>query len=392
MMYEKTKAIISLSYCALCEQHLTPETDSREHVIPKAIGGRKAVTGFICRSCNNNHGADWDAELTNQLNPLSLFLGISRQGGNVPAQILPTFSGDKVRLSADGTMNIAIPKISTAKDGESTRLEIHAPSRKELRQALKGMQRKCPKLKSMDLDNLMSQTRDKSFYSEDPIEISQSFGGPEAGRALVKSALSLVFDAGVDPRKCDLALDYLLNPSGNPCFGFYYDDERDLVTNRPSGVPLHCVSVKGCKKNERLLGYVEFYGIHRMVLCLSESYTGKDFTHLYAIDPISGKELDITVDLELSISDIQTTYQYEKIDDNSRLAAITDVFDVAYRRDFDRAMDRVIHKAVEYAFANCGASYGETLSEDQLKLLTSLILEQLEPFILHNRAFFGIGR
>ena len=245
------------SYCIFCEILLTQQSDSKEHIIPKAIGGRKTVTGFICRPCNNKYGADWDAELSKRLSPLSLYLGISRQDGDVPSQTMPTLGGDHVRLNADGTKSIARPKFDITQEGGSTKLEIRAPSRKVLRQALAGMQRKYTKLKNMDLDDLMALASDESYYSDDPIEISQSFGGPEAGRALVKSPVALIFDAGVDPRQCDLAFDYLLNPDGKPCFGYYYDCERDLVINRPSGVPLHCICVKGSKEtgnNTRVCG------------------------------------------------------------------------------------------------------------------------------------------
>ena len=50
-------------HCALCEAPFDEANDSREHVIPNAIGGRKAVRDFICRQCNNTTGAYWDNEL-----------------------------------------------------------------------------------------------------------------------------------------------------------------------------------------------------------------------------------------------------------------------------------------------------------------------------------------
>lgn len=52
----------SPSLCILCSTRLTGETDSGEHIIPDAIGGRKAVRGFICKDCNSRTGTDWDAE------------------------------------------------------------------------------------------------------------------------------------------------------------------------------------------------------------------------------------------------------------------------------------------------------------------------------------------
>ena len=103
---------MSLAQCALCNIEITEQNDSEEHIIPNAIGGRKKVMGFICRSCNNKSGSEWDSDLSEQLNPLSLFLGISRQRGNVPSQIFETTSGEKVQIHPDEKMNYARPQYS----------------------------------------------------------------------------------------------------------------------------------------------------------------------------------------------------------------------------------------------------------------------------------------
>ncbi len=65
--------------CTLCSCSLTADNNTEEHIIPNAIGGRKKVQGFICRTCNSESGSEWDNELARQLNPLSIHLGIRRQ-------------------------------------------------------------------------------------------------------------------------------------------------------------------------------------------------------------------------------------------------------------------------------------------------------------------------
>ena len=42
--------------CALCEAPSGNGNDSREHILPNAIGGRKTVRGFLCRVCNTMAG------------------------------------------------------------------------------------------------------------------------------------------------------------------------------------------------------------------------------------------------------------------------------------------------------------------------------------------------
>ena len=47
--------------CWLCLRDLT---ETKEHIIPESMGGRKTVRGFICRACNSKTGHDWDAAVT----------------------------------------------------------------------------------------------------------------------------------------------------------------------------------------------------------------------------------------------------------------------------------------------------------------------------------------
>ena len=70
---------MSLIFCALCNVEIAEQNDSKEHIIPNSIGGRKKVKGFICKDCNNKSGREWDDALAQQFNPLSLLLGIKRE-------------------------------------------------------------------------------------------------------------------------------------------------------------------------------------------------------------------------------------------------------------------------------------------------------------------------
>ena len=46
--------------------------------------------------------------------------------------------------------------------------------------------------------------------------------------------------------------------------------------------------------------------------------------------------------------------------------------------------DRVIHEAVQYAFANCGAKKDEILTTEQMNRLSGLVIEKMMPFIMRN--------
>jgi hypothetical protein len=52
--------IFHMTICTGCDVVLAPENDSDAHMIPKALGGRLAPRGILCRTCNTelNYVAD----------------------------------------------------------------------------------------------------------------------------------------------------------------------------------------------------------------------------------------------------------------------------------------------------------------------------------------------
>ena len=54
----------NIHYCALCGVLITEENNSKEHIIPNAIGGKKKISNFICEECNNRSGNEWESDLT----------------------------------------------------------------------------------------------------------------------------------------------------------------------------------------------------------------------------------------------------------------------------------------------------------------------------------------
>ena len=122
-----------MKICALCDAEITKNNYTREHVIPNAIGGRKKVKGFICKSCNSISGAEWDADLAKKLNPFSLFFRIQRKKGEVPALSFKTTGGEEYILNADGSMSLTKPVCSEQKHENGVKISIKARSKKEIK-------------------------------------------------------------------------------------------------------------------------------------------------------------------------------------------------------------------------------------------------------------------
>ncbi len=366
--------------CAICNTTISIENDSKEHVIPRAIGGYLKVKGFICKSCNNDAGRTWDAELASQLLPLSHLFGVSRQGGDLlPDLPIITSSGEKLIMKPDGGFSPNKPSFSEEITADGVQIKIMARDIKEAKSILKGVQRKYP---NINIEQLLANSEFSNSYPTGLVHHQLNIGGEVSGRSIVKSVLALANHTGISANFCNDAIQYLRDPATPACFGYY--QATDLIANRPLETPLHCVGINANPVTGLVLGYAEYFGIYRVVVCLGKGFSGDIVKSSYAIDPRTGKELYLTVNLDFNESEIDAIYRYEMIPEGAIEAAFHAVLPAALEKKFDAERERVIADATKYAFENCGAKYGEALTADQVKKLPSLMMVKLMPYIMHN--------
>ena len=367
--------LLKQAECVLCDVVINRENDSNEHIIPNAIGGKKVVRAFICRNCNSTSGHAWDTELVKQLHPLCVLLNIQRSRGVVPKLSVKSSKGRTLIVSAD--RHITVPtQFIEQRDGERTHIQINTSSTAELRKKIFEIARKYPQV---DAEKVFQQAKVTSGYIDEPTYIKLSFGGERAGRSIVKSAMALISDAGMRVQDCELACQYLRS-GGEACFGHY--NENDFVKDRPLRTFFHCVYVQGDPRAKQVLAYAEYFGFQRIIMCLSNNYVGPRFAHSYAVDPVTGRELQLDVELLLSRQDMELAYAGKKVDYAVAKEAIAELIQHYQKTAYEREKLRVIEQAVEYAFENCGSKVGEELSEAQLNFLSGLIFEKMEPFLL----------
>jgi HNH endonuclease len=367
--------------CAICDEPITAESESREHAIPAAIGGRLKVRGFICRRCNSDSGSTWDAKLVSQLHPLSLMFGVERQRGSAPRLPIITTAGEELVINPEGGFTPTRPSFFEETGPEGVKIQITARSMKEAKRMLAGVKRKYP---NVNVDRILADAQMSTSYPKGLVHHRLEFGGEVSGRSIVKSVLAMARHAGVPASVCHDALDYLRDPAAVPCFGYY--QATDLVIDRPAEVPLNCLSVEANPDTGLILGYAEYFGVHRVVVCLGRRYAGDRVQACYAIDPRTGVQLDLSIRLGFSEAEIEAIYDYKMIPDGAIQEAFAKVMPAAIKKQFEAERDRVTREATEYAFANCGAKPGEMLTEEHVKKLSRLVAEKLTPFILHNLA------
>ena len=363
--------------CILCNDSFTNMNDSKEHIIPNALGGRMKVKEFICRNCNSNSGSNWDAIFIKQLHPLCIFLNVKRENRKTPPYHATTANEQEVRVHPGGKMTLP-PIFSQQQDGQTTSVQMSAPDMKIMRERIRGLIRKHPQINEGEaLKNLNFRSK----YMLEPIKFELDIGGKLAGRSIVKSALALIAKAGVDAHECELALQYLRHSESTPCFGLY--NEGDLIVNRPMDTFLHCIHVEGDPTNYQVLGYAEYFGIYKVVMCLSNNYSGKQFTRTYSIDPATGKELELDIRLNFTESDIESIYEGEYYDLNRQNNDLERLVQKFQSDQGEKEYQRVLDDAVNYALQKCDVDKVENMTDEQADKFSQLIVERLEPYIDH---------
>lgn len=369
---------VAPSRCAVCSCELSPENDSSEHVIPNAIGGRLKVRGFICADCNSSKGAEWDAALAKRLNGLCVVLGVKRERGSVPDEPIELASGRELRLRANGEMTLRHPIVDNPGQpvpGETLTVRVQARSVEEARRISRELEAHYAE-QGGRLENIIVE--DNYTYDIDPTQFQASIGGEGASHSIVKTALAFAHHCGVSWEKCEQAQKSFRGEI-DPCFGFYSQPEDVIVREHAS--PCHYLVLRGCPVAGQLLCYVEFFSLHKMIVCLSTDYTGDDITHTYGIDPTSGEAVDVCVGFDFGSISIEKLYAYELLDTDLVEEAMGRIAPFIMRRSHGLALRNAIERAVERAQERTREEMGDEYEEGTLDY--RYVFEELQPFLLH---------
>lgn len=368
-----------LFQCALCSQVLTPANNSREHLLPNGIGGQKTVRNVLCKTCNDRTGAEWDAVVSKQLNLLNLLFAIKRDRGDVQAEDYTTVSGQTIRKHPDGHFTFPRQEPRRIQTDQGLRIETRVATEEEAKTFLLGLKRRNPQL---DVEEQMRNIRVEHSYMSDPIFTKLEPGGAEAGRSYVKSAYTLAVSSGVKPDACTEARAYLLHADGPPCFDYFY--KRDLIMNRPTDCVFHCVAVSGDHATGQLIGYVELYSTWRMVIYMSSQYAGESFHGSYSVNPATGEEVKLSIDLNFSRDELRAACNCEDDYSVELGKAFNAMMEIGYLASLERERERVLQRAVATAMDQLGVHPGDSLSPEQLPEFTRILTQEITPCLVHQ--------
>lgn len=144
---------------------------------------------------------------------------------------------------------------------------------------------------------------------------------------------------------CDLAVGYLRDQTelGQPPFDFFHI--RDLVAQRPNQHVFHCVGILG-DPERRLLGYVEYFGLYRVVVVLSTQYDGMPINYTLALDPATGTQLDLELKLDITLEEVAGIVAGRLLPDESWKTIGDYALPIITKRGQDRELQRMIDDAI----------------------------------------------
>ena len=376
--------------CWLCGCEFSERGNSKEHIFPRAIGGRRTVSSFICKTCNNKAGGKgkkvlgWDAVLTDRLHGAALLFDISRQGNPVPHMNVYTARGDPLILQPGNTL-VEKPAYSEVKNPDGS-ISVHVTGfdtkriKKHVEELKGAYRKKYPKGRFVH-----EETTEGKRLSKTPIGFEWDFSGPEFDRSVVKSVLALACSMGIGVDDCRMAVDYLRDDKADYdsslCLFCY---SQDLVRNRPRGLPIHCVHVV-CDPNSRtILAYIELYGLVRYIICISKAYDGDGKEATYAINPITGKIVsDLAFDLDHSkFLEIVITQTPAMVLEGMQ-KSWNEVLSYREKLLFYRETREHRNESYDECVSELGLSEGDELSDEQAMLFSRCMAAKMRAFIEH---------
>ncbi len=377
-----------MSNCILCEVNITKMNDSKEHIIPNALGGNSIVKGFICNQCNNNTGKDWDVKLISQLNPLCLLLGIRRGRGDVKSQSFKTLSGDEYYLRANGSMIPFKPVYKKTPIPNGFNYSFIARDIKEAEGFLNGIKKEFP---HFDIEGVKEKIKfEETYLLDDPLHIKINFGGVKEGMSLIKTLLAFSYSKGIDPHLNKNAISYLKEEIG-PCYGYYYDS-KDVIIERSFDKPMHCLAIQGNPKKRKIIGYLEYFGVMRVVALLSDNYDGEEFKYSQWLSPEDWSIGEFDFNLDFGSNEIAAIYDYKKYDESVYLKVLSDFFDYTQKKGEEREMSRVSEDLAIKLIEGLNKLEGEISRQDFSKVFNEVYsASKIQKYIL-SRVNNGRGR
>lgn len=286
--------------CYICEEEISQINESKEHIIPNAIGGRLKSKKLLCKECNNSFGDDYDASLVKQIN-LTTLLNIRRERNPITPDIRGfTKSGKTFDLTHELVPKEVKPPVIIKGD----KITYNFRNMAEAKKVIKKLKRKNPKI---DSEKLLNSITWKEEYVDEKIFFDfELIEGESAFKAIAKIALNYYIHSGGDKEFVEYSLLFLQNKLAgnyNNLVCHYYEANGVLHTLGKEEIS-HILYLRGNPSDKSLYCYIELFNTHCFLVVLNRYYYGPFIENTYCYDVLKRVQFSKEVKLKLNNKDL----------------------------------------------------------------------------------------
>ncbi|RYG31722.1 MAG: HNH endonuclease [Burkholderiales bacterium] len=356
---------MSTPTCMLSGEPITEANNSRAHIIPSALGGRLKPFDLLTEDANGELNDKVDLPLIRAFQPLMVWIGGSRDSGKTPPVRMKDENGRSYEVNFNEPLRLSKPEYKTEKTEEGVRIEITARTHKELRTLLGRVKKDFPDFdveEAIQRHQLVSKPLEGFLHTQLQIGPNVTFPAAFAAASIFaayhKQSPHHSFAEYV--HAIDAEADRSTIPMPPETF-FWHTARPWSVADAKAA---HVIGFVGNASRQQAICCVEYFGVISVATLLPYAKT-TDFTALYAVDVISGREVSGNIDAALfADTPWQATHA---LGDEALYADVQDriagFMEVARKRELSHAIGDVFDETF-------GPADGKALTNDDISALS----------------------
>lgn len=277
--------------CIRCQEALTIQNKSDEHIILDSLGGRLRSYHVLCVSCNTAWGETFDAELANQI-PLATLLNIPLHRREPRKIYLQSNSGEEVYVDKNLKATLAKPKIDIGKSYEYS-------TDKEAKKALVSLSSKYPDKKIQRSEVFRTWT--------EPFSPQYDLIQGSAFKSIIKTAAEFFVCQNGNLSDIEYVCWFLNRPSQpNNLIRYHYNEKFDKYLQEKE--ISHTIVCDADPEKRIALCYIELFAVHCFLVVLNYNYHGPTIKATYSYDLLNQSELAKSIEIDLSKEDVASLH------------------------------------------------------------------------------------
>jgi len=262
-------------------------TGTPAHIVPSAMGGRKAPTATVCGTCNGLTNARIEKVIIDQFAFVNCFLAIKPDRSDAPRLRVEATDGTAYILAPGGFLESSQrAQWGVVTDDSTPHYQLIGKDERQMRGVMDGLKNKLGDLQIAGV---------KREYADEPVTIARGMVfGEELGRFAVKVAFeylalqtgdrNLILDSSFDAARA-----YILDGVTGGACAVAFDDHCPPPSVQLGPVD-HAISVVTNAETRLAYAFVTLYGRLSFVVLLTGSWMGPTTLCEYVVNPLTGKD------------------------------------------------------------------------------------------------------